>query len=191
MTPNALTIFRLLLTPLILFLTYDATGPWRLTAALALFLLALLTDWLDGHLARSRGQITAFGTVMDPVADKALMLGLMFVLAKLGVVQVWVVLVVLFRELLVSGVRQYKGALGDLVGANWMGKTKFCMQAGVILLAYVDMIVRALGRELAGGVNVVHLAAALMAIASLAFALNFVRIQFFAHARRDEEPPPE
>ena len=126
MLPNALTIVRLLLVPGILWLTYSSE-PEKLGAALALFALAVLTDWLDGHLARSRGLVTPFGTVMDPVVDKILMLGVLFVLSARPheVLPLWVPLVILSRELLVSAVRQFGAAHGGLVGANWMGKTKF------------------------------------------------------------------
>ncbi len=173
MLPNALTIVRLLLVPGILWLTYSA-GPAKLGAALALFAIALLTDWLDGHLARSRGLFTPFGTVMDPVVDKILMLGVLFVLNdRHEVLPLWVPLVILSRELLVSAVRQFGAAHGRLVGANWMGKTKFVIQSAVIIIAYAHLILKGIGRPIPFGGQAVMNAAIVMTVVSVLFGVNF------------------
>ncbi len=177
MLPNALTIVRLLLVPGILWLTYS-TEPEKLGAALALFALAVLTDWLDGHLARSHGLVTPFGTVMDPVVDKILMLGVLFVLSARPheVLPLWVPLVILSREFLVSAVRQFGAAHGGLVGANWMGKTKFVIQSAVIIMAYAHLILKGSGRPIPFGGLVVMIAAVLMTVVSALFGLNFARM---------------
>jgi len=178
--PNILTLLRLALVPLILWLaTSESAG--ALGAALGVFLLAALTDWLDGYFARTRHAITPFGTVMDPVTDKILVLGLLFVFREKELLPLWPVLVNIFRELFVSGIRQLKSANGKLVGANWMGKVKFCMQVVVmgIILLYLTLEAAGItgfigiGREHGRGFILWLLIA--MTLLSVALALNFLR----------------
>lgn len=178
MAPNALTVFRLVLTPAILALAYSSR-PGPLSLGLGLFVVAIFTDWLDGRLARVRNQITTFGTVMDPVVDKVLMLGALVVLSDRGLVPVWVVLVVLSREFLVMGTRNFRAAEGVVVGANWMGKTKLAMQAAVVMLGYTELILEADDRLLLQGVRATAVASGAMAVVSVIFALRFVQAQFF------------
>jgi CDP-diacylglycerol--glycerol-3-phosphate 3-phosphatidyltransferase len=102
-------------------------GATMIAAALVVCFIASLTDLLDGYLARRLGAITPFGTLMDPVVDKMLALGLLFVFCLQGFLPLWLVIVNLFRELLVSGVRQVEASHGHVVGANWSGKAKFAL----------------------------------------------------------------
>ncbi len=176
MLPNILTILRLISVPFILWLTAsDQTG--ILVIALVLFLLAALTDWLDGYLARKQSAITAFGIVMDPVTDKVLILGILFVLSSgnPAMLPLWLVLINLFRELFVSGIRQLRAYDGRLVGASWMGKLKFGIQVGFIAGVYLYLILKSAGMRLPGGDRVVFYSLVLMTIISVVFALNFFR----------------
>lgn len=105
--PNALTVLRILLVPVygVLLLHEDGADPWWRFWAWAVFVIAAVTDGVDGKLARSRGQITNFGKVADPIADKALT-GMAFIgLSMLGVIWWWVTVVILVRELGVTLLR--------------------------------------------------------------------------------------
>jgi CDP-diacylglycerol--glycerol-3-phosphate 3-phosphatidyltransferase len=126
--PNVLTFSRLLLTPVIIYLAYfpDVLARWT---ALVLFVLAGLSDCLDGLLARKLKQISPLGTFLDPVVDKIVLLSLFFVLSDLHLVPLWISLLMLTRELLVDGVRSAGAMTGRLVGANFMGKTKATLQS--------------------------------------------------------------
>jgi len=177
MLPNLLTVFRLLLVPVILWLAYGRSAP-ALSAGLGLLVVAGVTDWLDGYLARRRDQVTPFGTLMDPLTDKMLVLGLLFVFADRGLVPMWLVLVLLFREMLVSGVRRVKAARGEVVGANWMGKTKFVLQNVLLGGIFLYLILEARGMRVPGGQALVFWCALAVVAASAAFALVF----FVRHA---------
>jgi CDP-diacylglycerol--glycerol-3-phosphate 3-phosphatidyltransferase len=105
--PNALTVLRILLVPVYgwLLLHHDGADAWWRLGAWAVFVAAAATDWIDGRIARSRGQITNFGKVADPIADKALT-GVAFIgLSLLGLVWWWVTIVILVRELAITVLR--------------------------------------------------------------------------------------
>ena len=130
---NLLTICRMLLTPLLVVLLDQAAwGP-----ALVVFATAMATDALDGYLARSRGLVTDFGKVMDPVADKLLIGSALVCLAAIDRVDAWVVAVILAREAAVSGLRIAAGRQGMIISANRLGKAKTAMQTAAILALIV------------------------------------------------------
>jgi len=130
--PNLLTLSRLCATPFIVWLMYGRT-PCQRYAALVLFLLAAATDAVDGVLAR-RGSQTVLGNYLDKVADKVLVLCVFVALADVGALPLWMALVLIAREFVVSGVRDVAAARGKVVGANWMGKVKMDLQ--VITIAW-------------------------------------------------------
>lgn len=174
MIPNLITISRLALLPVIVWLvTYDSVP--ALGAGLACFVLAGVTDWLDGFLARRWGQVTPFGELMDPVADKMLVLSLLFVFSDRGVIPLWIPLVHLFRELTVSGLRSVFAARGKVVGANWMGKTKFLLQLVLCAGIYVWLIGGAAGWRTGIGRRTILWSAVAVTVISVAFAVNFLR----------------
>lgn len=128
--PNALTISRLVLAPVIVgLLVIDENGS---IAAAILFGVAAATDSLDGHLARSRDSITRFGTVVDPVADKLLVLPVLFALALLDRVALWAALAILARELAVSGLRLVAARQGTIIAASSFGKAKMAAQVAMV-----------------------------------------------------------
>jgi len=130
--PNALTVVRIMLVPvLVLALAVDGDGGDALAAAT--LVVAGSTDWLDGHLARSRESVTTFGKVMDPIADKLLVLAALVSLVGLERVAAWVAVVVLARELAVSGLRIAAGQRGRVISASPLGKAKTVVQLGAIL----------------------------------------------------------
>jgi CDP-diacylglycerol---glycerol-3-phosphate 3-phosphatidyltransferase len=129
--PNALTISRLVLAPVIVgLLVVDENGS---IAAAALFGVAAATDSLDGHLARSRDSITRFGTVVDPVADKLLILPVLFALALIDRLALWAALAILARELAVSGLRLVAGRQGTIIAASSFGKAKMAAQVAMVV----------------------------------------------------------
>jgi len=124
---NSLTALRILLTPIsVLFLFWDV--PHQDLIAAGLFILAALTDGLDGWAARVRKQTTQFGKSFDPFADKILISTALVCLAKLHRVQWWIVWVILSREILVTALRQLAGRRGQPTGASWLGKAKTMSQ---------------------------------------------------------------
>lgn len=133
--PNFLTILRILAVPIfIIFASYDIV-PGSNYAALIIFVLATVTDWFDGYLARKNQQITNFGKIMDPLADKLLVITALLCLLERGMVSVWVITIILLREFLISGVRISAAAEGNVIAASIWGKLKTVWQFGAIILA--------------------------------------------------------
>ena len=134
--PNCLTLMRILLVPVMVLLTETALYPW----ALAVFVLAALTDTLDGYLARKNGQVTAFGKFLDPVADKALVTCAFVCLCVRDVLPVWFVCLVVFRDLVVDGLRLSAAAKGTVNAAAPSGKIKTVLQMLLIAAGYVSLM---------------------------------------------------
>jgi CDP-diacylglycerol--glycerol-3-phosphate 3-phosphatidyltransferase len=126
--PNKLTIARLFMA--MLFVAALATElPHSRTVALALFIIASITDWLDGSIARSRGQVTTFGKLMDPLADKVLMGAAFVMLAGRDLFPHWAVVVIMTREFLVTGMRLVASSSdGAVLAADSLGKQKTIFQ---------------------------------------------------------------
>ena len=125
--PNRLTLARVALVPVIVVLLQFDT-PVCQGLALAAFVVASLTDWLDGYLARKYQIVTNLGKFLDPVADKLLVLSTMIALCGLGRFPAWVCVVVLFRELMVDGLRLVAVQQGRVIAAGKLGKIKTTLQ---------------------------------------------------------------
>lgn len=132
--PNRLTILRVLLIPLVLVLQWADAYPF----ALAVFVIAAFTDFLDGYLARKNGQITVFGKFLDPVADKLLVLLCMVVLASQGRMASWGVCIVAARELAVDGLRLVAAGKNKVVAASMAGKIKTNLQLFCVIAAMIS-----------------------------------------------------
>ena len=130
--PNTLTLFRIMLVPVLVVALLDATDDAQWIAA-GVFALAAFTDGLDGYLARSRRWETNFGKVMDPIADKLLVAAALISLVSLDRVAPWVAMVIIAREFAVSGLRMAAGAQGVVIPASRLGKVKTCTQIAAIL----------------------------------------------------------
>ena len=146
-TANKLTIFRVVLIPVFLVLAYL----WQRYWALAVFVIASLTDMADGYIARHYNQITDFGKFMDPLADKVLVMAAMCYFVEVGRMPGWVLAIVLLREFAVSGMRLVAVEQGRVIAAAWSGKIKTgvtMVGLGVMLLfcrySAVNVIVTAL-----------------------------------------------
>ena len=130
--PNALTVARILLVPvLVVALTVETPGGDAIAAGV--FVLAALTDGLDGYIARSRQTVTTFGKVMDPVADKLLIAAALIALVSLDRLAPWVAMVIIAREFAVSGLRIAAGQQGVVIPASMLGKAKTIVQVAAVL----------------------------------------------------------
>ena len=139
--PNLLTMARMVLSLLLVFLLLQP-APAAKIAALAVFTAAALTDWWDGRIARRRGLISPFGVLMDPIADKVLVLCAFGAFARLGLVPLWMVAVIAARELLITGLRMMALAKGRALPAEAAGKVKAASQMGTIFLVLLFLAAR-------------------------------------------------
>lgn len=144
--PNKLTIFRIVLVPIMVILPFlgikgEFLGiPIEYWVIDLIFIIASLTDKLDGYLARKNNQVTTFGKFLDPLADKILVLAAMVMLVEMEKLPAWIPIIVLAREFLVSGYRLIAVEKGGKViaASNW-GKLKTVTQMIAIILAFVDL----------------------------------------------------
>jgi CDP-diacylglycerol---glycerol-3-phosphate 3-phosphatidyltransferase len=135
--PTKITLLRMLLVP---FLLAFLIAPSRVNALMAalIFGAAALTDWLDGHLARSTQQVTTLGKLLDPIADKILLAAGLIPLVGLGRVPAWMAAIMLIREFAVSGLREIAAAEQVIIHASPMAKAKTAFQIAAILLLILD-----------------------------------------------------
>lgn len=180
--PNKLTIFRILLVPLIVIIPFfHIKGafigvPIEYLVILILFIIASITDKLDGSIARSRNQITTFGKFLDPLADKILVLSVMVMLVEFNKIPAWIPIIVLAREFIVSGYRLVAAQKnGEVIAANIWGKVKTTTQMIAIPLALIDRYSFAafIDSNLTGGylfMNIVSTLFMLVAVISTIFS---------------------
>lgn len=129
--PNFLTVLRILATPVIVVALLNETPNGDKLAA-GLFALAALTDGLDGYFARKRDDETTFGKLMDPLADKLLIVAALISLVSLNRLAAWVAMVIITRELAVTGLRGLAAEQGIVIAASWLGKVKTVLQIAAV-----------------------------------------------------------
>ncbi len=144
--PNKLTIFRIILVIIMIILTlFNIQGevfgiPIVAIVLDAIFIIASITDKLDGYLARSRNEITTFGKFLDPIADKILVITAMIILVEMGRLPAWIPTIIVFREFIVSGYRLVAVQNGGkVIAANIWGKLKTVTQMIAIIVAFIDV----------------------------------------------------
>jgi len=130
--PNVLTVIRILLVPVLVVALLGSTRQGDVFAAIV-FAIASATDFVDGYLARARGSVTTFGKLMDPLADKLLIVAALISLVSLGRLQAWVAMVIIARELAVTVLRMGATQAGVIMAASQFGKLKTCVQIAAIL----------------------------------------------------------
>src|SRR5438445_1860453 len=131
--PNVLTVVRILLVPVLVVALLEKTGGGDLLAAIV-FAVASITDAIDGWLARSRGSVTTFGKLMDPIADKLLIVAALVALVSLGRLEAWVAMVIIAREFAVTVLRVAVGAQqGRVISASALGKVKTALQVAMVI----------------------------------------------------------
>ena len=133
--PNILTVFRIFLIPLSTFLILYNTKT-TLIYGLIVFCIASITDFLDGWIARKYKLISAFGKFLDPIADKLLILCTLFALTALTVIPAWLGIIILFRDLLVDGLRLVAVEKGEVIVASKLGKIKTIFQM-IFVISYL------------------------------------------------------
>lgn len=132
--PNVLTVIRILLVPVLVVALLDKTGGGDLLAAIV-FAAASITDAIDGYLARSRNSVTTFGKLMDPIADKLLIVAALIALVSLGRLEAWVAMLIIAREFAVTVLRAAAGAgYGVIIAASPLGKLKTASQVLMVML---------------------------------------------------------
>ncbi len=127
---NKLTLLRIIMIPLFVFLLLEGYSLW----ALIVFASAAFTDFLDGYLARKYNLITNFGKFMDPLADKLLVTSALVCFVQLGLLNAWVVIIILSREFIVSIFRAIAAAEGIVIAASWWGKAKTISQMLMVIV---------------------------------------------------------
>jgi len=136
--PNRLTLMRMILAiPFIFFLQAAETEPHGLMfrmIALVIFAVASITDFFDGYLARKHNLVTDFGKLMDPLADKILVISALVIFVDIKYIPAWMSIVVIAREFLISGIRTLAAAKGEVIPAGNLGKYKTTSQMIVIIL---------------------------------------------------------
>lgn len=138
--PNKLTIFRVVLIPFFLvFLYTDLWGRGNLYIAAAIFIIASLTDLIDGKIARKYNLVTNFGKFMDPLADKLLVCSAMIALVDLGKIAGWIVIVIIAREFIISGFRLIASDNGVVIAASYWGKFKTAFQMVTVIVLILNI----------------------------------------------------
>lgn len=138
--PNKLTVLRVLMVPFfVLFLLTDFAGGSSRWISLALFVIASLTDFLDGYLARRDNLVTDFGKFMDPLADKLLVCSALICFVELRSLPAWIVIIIIAREFIISGFRLIASDNGIVIAANYWGKFKTVSQMIMIILLIMDL----------------------------------------------------
>jgi len=136
--PNALTMLRIVAVPVVVVALLGEI-PNGDTWAVIVFTAAAFTDGLDGWIARRKGDVTTFGKLMDPLADKLLVVAALVSLVSLDRLQAWIAMVIIARELAVTGLRAVAVEYGVVLAASWLGKLKTALQvAAIIALIAVD-----------------------------------------------------
>ena len=142
---NKLTLFRIIIVPIIIIVPlFNLQGEiWGIPVTYViidlLFIIASITDKLDGYIARSRNQITTFGKFLDPIADKILVIVALLILVEAGKVSAWIPAIIVIREFIVSGYRLVSVEKnGKVIAANIWGKIKTCTQMLGIVVAFID-----------------------------------------------------
>ena len=134
-TPNKLTIARMIIVPfLVIFLLTGWGGEANRYISLTLFVVASVTDWFDGYLARKNNLVTNFGKFMDPLADKLLVCSAMICMIDLKRLSAWFVIIIIAREFIISGFRLIAAENRIVIAANYWGKFKTASQMIMIIL---------------------------------------------------------
>ncbi len=144
-TASKITLVRVAMIPVFLvtmYLSGGAAGPW-MWASLAIFVIASLTDYVDGQIARKCNQVSDFGKFLDPLADKLLVISAMSMFCEWGVFPAWALMIVLTREFAVTGLRMVASGKGTVIAAGWSGKVKtFCTMIGLcVMMAFPGIVI--------------------------------------------------
>lgn len=135
-TANKITMLRVVLIPIYMVLFLCDLTEW----ALGVFVLASVSDWLDGYIARNYNQVTDFGKFVDPLADKVLTTAAFLILLEKGIISSWVVMIILTREFMVAGIRMNAASEGKVIAASYWGKLKTVSQMVAVIAGMIMML---------------------------------------------------
>ncbi|MCU0254392.1 MAG: CDP-diacylglycerol--glycerol-3-phosphate 3-phosphatidyltransferase [Acidobacteria bacterium] len=196
--PTSLTLLRILFVPLLVVVLLAPPWQWtkvrffgeegppaRELLGVLIFLIATLTDVLDGYLARRRNEVTTLGTLLDPIADKLLISAAFVSLVEMRLAPAWIVVIILGREFLVSGMRSILASRGFVQPASAWGKAKTVTQVvAIVLLILTDTILRLSGFDWLG-IGVLWIAMLLTIASAVGYVREFVRL----YPRLADGPP--
>ena len=186
--PNLITMGRVVLIPLVL-LFIDNFNPLRSFVASLLYLLAAAGDFLDGYLARKRGEVSTLGKFLDPLADKLLVTSVLVFMLALGRVEAWLVVVIIARDFVVNGLRSIASAQGMVIAASDGGKIKTALQLVSIMMLLIYFRYPALGTSITvdyhrAGLILLYVST----VVSVFSAVQYIR-HFLAAALRQSRAP--
>jgi CDP-diacylglycerol--glycerol-3-phosphate 3-phosphatidyltransferase len=137
--PNKITLFRVAMIPIFLVFMLATDIPYNNYIAAAIFLIAALSDLLDGYLARKHNLVTNFGKFMDPMADKLLVSSALICFVELKLVAAWIVIVIISREFIISGFRLIASDNGVVIAASWWAKIKTNVQMIMSVMLIINL----------------------------------------------------
>ena len=173
--PNVLTLVRILLIPVFVMLLLDPT-PDRSLAAALVFVVAAVTDLLDGYVARKTGQITKLGRLLDPIADKLLVLSALILLVQVDRVSALVAILIIAREVAVTGLRAIAASEGLIMSAEVTGKYKMALQViAIVLLVLEGTVVETIGNLHLAGIVTLYLSLILGYVSGAQYVWSFWR----------------
>lgn len=173
--PNVLTLVRILLIPVFVMLLIDPTPDRALSAAIV-FVVAAVTDLLDGYVARKTGQITKLGRLLDPIADKLLVLSALILLVQVDRVSALVAILIIAREVAVTGLRAIAASEGLIMSAEVTGKYKMALQViAIVLLVLEGTVVEVIGNLHLAGIVTLYLSLILGYVSGAQYVWSFWR----------------
>jgi CDP-diacylglycerol--glycerol-3-phosphate 3-phosphatidyltransferase len=171
--PIGLTVTRIVLVPLLIVFLISSSRVHAVIAA-GIFILASLTDWLDGLVARRRNQVTTLGTLLDPIADKLLVAAALVSLLQIEKIAAWIVVVIIGRELAVTGLRAVAAHVGVIVPASRLAKWKTVSQYVAITMLIIEKGVGSVGFHVAA-IAVLYVALLLTVVSAGDYFYRFFR----------------
>ena len=145
-TASKITLVRVAFIPLFMVFMYLSNGvanSWQIWVSLAIFIIASLTDYVDGQIARKYNQVSDFGKFLDPLADKLLTIAAMTIFCEWGMFPAWALMIVLTREFAVTGLRLVAVGKGKVIAAGWSGKVKTAstMVGLCVMMAFPQIVI--------------------------------------------------
>ncbi|GMT43618.1 MAG: CDP-diacylglycerol--glycerol-3-phosphate 3-phosphatidyltransferase [bacterium] len=165
--PNILTLLRIALIPVAVIFIYQNKQSF-FTLTIIVLVLAIFTDILDGQIARRTNQVTNIGKLLDPVADKLMVVSVMIAMTDINMIAGWIVIIIVARELLATGIRAIAADSGVVISANWWGKFKTGFQFAALIILLMGK------REL--GTIVLYIAVILAVFSVIVYLINYFKV---------------
>lgn len=137
--PNKLCVLRILLVPVVIYIMINSSIDNSNIYALLIFVIASLTDMLDGYIARKYNMITNLGKFLDPLADKVLVISVLIAFVQMDKLSPWIVIIIVFREFAITGFRILAASENIIIAASWWGKIKTITQMIMIIILFLNL----------------------------------------------------